>query len=389
MANFLNNYFPQGLATAESFIGRQKEMEWLMKNIQIGHHTLLLAPRRYGKTSLAINILQKLDLPYVEINCYLILSADALEKKFLLAAQTLLNNIISKPEQILTSVQSFFKKSKKHWTLGFKGIFGVEIIPEKDNNHADNILTTLQLIEDTLAKQKKNAVMFIDEIQEIDLLKENKQIEGAIRQFAQQSKSLVFIFSGSNRHMLLHMFDDRSMPLYELCDRIILDRISEESYEQYLNKVAKKTFDKFLPQETGQKIFELSERHPKRIYNLCFYLWRLCENANKVPTAQDVVDAWDMYVNQRLKDSQYHLRRLSAGQIKVLTLIATSFDQEITGQLAQKKVKISGPSIVKALQVLEMQDYIERMPDKFGPAYRVIDPLLRDVLVKYELGNLN
>lgn len=386
MIDMVENYFPQGIATGNAFIGRDKDMEWLIKNIQTGHHTLLLAPRRYGKTSLAVNTLSKLHLPFAEVNCYLALSASAVEKKILAAVQSLLKKTVGKPEKILTSVQSFLKKGKKRWTLGFKGVLGVEITPDSSEDYPENILTALMLVEDVLNTQKKQAIIFIDEVQEIDALKESRQVEAAIRQFAQQSKRLVFIFSGSNRRLLTQMFDDRLKPLYELCDRIILDRISVEDYRKYLNYVAEKTFKKNLPENVFSTIIQLSERHPKRIYNLCFYLWRICQEANKIPNADDVFKAWDIYLKQRLKDTQYHLTRLSPGQLKVLTLAATGASKEMTGQIAQKRVKMAGSSIVQALQSLEAGDYIEKTTDNI---YRLVDPLIKDTLLKYEIVNLD
>lgn len=382
----IENYFPQGIASGNAFIGRENEINYLMKNIQMGRHTLLLAPRRYGKTSLAINTFNRLSIPYVEVNCYLALSASAIEKKFLIAVQTLLNKIISKPEKLLNNIQSFLKKGKKSWTLGFKGIAGVEITPDETEDYSENILTSLMLLEHVLEKQQQIAVMFLDEIQEIASLKESRQLEGAIRQFAQHSKKLVFVFSGSNRRMLTQMFDDRTMPLYELCDRIILGRIDAKDYEQYLNNISQKTFNIPLSKSVFQKIIQLSERHPKRIYNLCFCLWRFCEDSNKIPTEEDVIQTWDRYLQQRFKDISYYLKKLSSGQIKVLTLIAINFQQEITGQAAQKKVKLSGPSIVKSLQILEANDYIEKNQDN---SYTIIDPLVKDILLNYETVNLD
>ena len=62
------NHFPQGIAMGDTFLGREKELRALNYNIQKGHHTLLIAPRRFGKTSLALNVLEKLKLPYFEMN---------------------------------------------------------------------------------------------------------------------------------------------------------------------------------------------------------------------------------------------------------------------------------------------------------------------------------
>lgn len=380
------DYFPQGVAIGAAFLGREKESEILKKNIRSGHHTLLLAPRRYGKTSLAMHVMQELQLPYEEVNCYLAISATAIEKKFLTAVQNLLKNLLGNPEKILVAAQSYFKKSQKRWTLGFKGVLGFEITPEKQGDYSENILTALQLIEDILSKQNQQAIIFIDEIQEIESLEENRQIEATIRQFAQYAKNLVFIFSGSNRRILQHMFDNKAMPLYELCERIILERIAAKYYREYLDKVSLKTFKTKMADDAFDKIIAVTECHPKRIYNLCYILWQQLENSGKIPDANAVINAWETYLQQRLRDTQYHLSLLSRGQLKLLTLIASGFSDEPTGQIAQKKVKLSGASIVTALQVLVTKDYIEKKPDG---KYHLIDPLFRDILVKYEMVNLD
>lgn len=382
----IEDYFPQGIAIGEAFIGRAQEVQELIKNIESGHHTLLLAPRRYGKTSLVVNTLRQLKLPYVEINFYLALSAKSVEKKILVGVQELLGKVIKKPEQILKSVQFFLQTAKKRWTLGFKGVLELEISPDDgEDNAPDNVLTALKLIEHILHKKQQRAIIFIDEIQEIYTLHHGKQLQGAIREFAQISKRLVFIFSGSNRRMLQQMFDDRSMPLYELCDRVILDRISPQAYGKYLNKVAEKTWKRPLEPEVLQKIIELSECHPKRIYNICYYLWRSCQEKSCPPKVEDVESAWNVYVKQRVKDVRYHLSRQSAGQIKILTLLATGLPHPLTGRVAQRIVNLSGPSIVHALKTLEENDYIEK--DLHG-VYRIIDPLIRAVLAQYERQNL-
>jgi AAA+ ATPase superfamily predicted ATPase len=143
----LENYFPQGIAKGLSFIGRNNEMDWLSKNIMSGYHTLLLAPRRYGKTSLAINTLEILNIPYTEINFQLIVSSKAVEKKIIEGIQDLLKKIIPTPEQILKKIKLFFKNSKQRWHLGIKDFAYIELMPEKLDDAPGNILTALQLLE--------------------------------------------------------------------------------------------------------------------------------------------------------------------------------------------------------------------------------------------------
>jgi uncharacterized protein len=378
----VENFFPQGIAAGRAFLGRDAQIKWLSDNIHSNHHTLLLAPRRFGKTSLVLNTLNKIKLPYAEIDLHLAVSAKSVEKKILSALAALLKKASRKDGQILTMVQGFFKRNKAKWSLGFKGVLGVELEADPQKDSPENILMGLKLIDHVLGKKKKRAVLFIDEFQEIHRIDEGRQLQGAIRHFAQMSKNLVLIFSGSNRKMLTYMFDDKSQPMYELCDRILLDRIAPIHYKKYINQIAMKTWGKVLPEGTVDKIMILSERHPKRIYNLCYYLWRLHADKKTLPQLKDVAQAWEFFVNQRIKGLRYNLSKQSSGQIKVLSLIANNQADGLTSKAAQKLTKMAGSSILKAIHKLDLNDYIER--DDSGK-YQIIDPLICYVLQKREV----
>ena len=49
-----NKLFSRGIASGKAFCNRIIEVEQLTKNIQCLTHTLLISPRRYGKTSLVL-----------------------------------------------------------------------------------------------------------------------------------------------------------------------------------------------------------------------------------------------------------------------------------------------------------------------------------------------
>src|SRR3990167_2891059 len=109
-------------------------------------------------------------------------------------------------------------------------------------------------------------------------------------------ENICFIFSGSNRHILATMFDDRSSPLYMLCDRITIDRISEQDYTTYLSMVASKTWGKTLEEAVTGEIFKLTEKHPYYMNVLCDKLWVYCEE--HLPTIKTVDAVWRYYVLQ-------------------------------------------------------------------------------------------
>lgn len=373
-------HFPQGIAFGHAFLGREPEKAWLAQNIQEHHHTVLIAPRRFGKTSLVLNVLKEQRICFAELNFHLIVSSASVEKKIIDGTLQIINQLVTAPEYQLKLIQSFFSQAKKKWTIGFKDIIGLELTPDPYANAADNIYTALLLLDELLEKKKTKAVMFIDEIQELSKIEESFPLEGAIRDFAQRSKHLTFIFSGSNRRLLVDMFTNREKPLYELCDQMSLNKIDEETYTHYLNEVAKKTWKKGLSTETIQAIFHLSQRHPHRLYNLCFYLWRLNEHKKHPPSMQAVQEAWNHFVEKRLKSTRDALSSLSKGQIKVLAYIAMGEQKELTGQQAQRALNLASSSIARFIKVLEDHDYIEVSEHQIT----MIDPLIKEVLNKHE-----
>lgn len=380
----ITEYFPQGIASGAAFLGRELEKNWLEKNINQHYHTLLIAPRRFGKTSLVLEVLDKIKLPFSELNFHLIVSGRSVERKIIDGVLNIMNQIVSTPEYKLKVIRTFFSRAKKKWTIGFRDVIGLELLPNQDSDVADNIYTALLLLDHLLEKKKSKAVMFIDEIQELAKLQESFQIEGALRNFAQRSKKLIFIFSGSNRRLLIDMFNNREKPLYELCDQMTLHKISADIYGNYFNKIAKCTWGKKLSKEVIEKILALTQRHPRRVYNLCFYLWRLNEAEKSVPQEKSVEEAWDYFVAGRLKNTRDMLSSLSKGQIKILTYIALGHHEELSGQQAQRILNLASSSVSRLLKTLEELDYVEIQNNQVF----IIDPLIKDVLKKYERGML-
>jgi uncharacterized protein len=371
-------YFPLGLAQGQTFLGRSSELTLLQRNIKSGRHTLLIAPRKYGKTSLIKEAIKKVNYPSVDIDFFLIVDEKSIESKLLKAVSKLLKDVSPQPERWITGLVKYFKIQNKQWTIGIKGL-SLQLSPEQDSDVAENILDALNAAEYLLMKKKQKAVLFIDEAQEISKVNNSQSIEGAIRNFAQQAKYLVIIFSGSNQHMLSHMFGDESRPLYDLCDRVPLDRLSPQVYQPYLNKISKQTWNEPLNNAVFESLMAISECHPKIVYALCKKLWDYCTSKNRGPGVRDVQHVWETYLKLRLKDIKLMLSKLSAGQLNLLIQIALNKHQHITGKAMQSILGISSSAIVQAIAALERHDFIEEISIN---DYRIIDPSIKSILLK-------
>ncbi|MBV9575587.1 MAG: ATP-binding protein [Gammaproteobacteria bacterium] len=371
------DYFPLGIAKGRAFCNRIQERKQLISNIEKNKHTIVISPRRYGKSSLVLASLAEMDLPYERVDLFVAVNVKTVEEQILKGVKSLLTKISSVPEQAVGFIKNYIKSLKSKWIVGTDGVH-IELIPEKGSDSASVIMESLQMLENVLRKKNKQAVFFIDEFQEIGVLTHAAGIEGAIRHVAQESKNLRFIFSGSNRHILTNMFDDRSSPLYMLCDRITIDRIHEQDYIAYLNKIAKKTWKKHLTSTLIEEIFKLTERHPYYMNVLCDKAWT--NAGEKLPTIETINSVWEQYILQEASKVAKDLSMLNISQKKILIAISQGISKDLTGKDILQKFNLTSAAIIKSLKLLAEQDYIGRYQNG---EYFMIDPLIKASLIKF------
>jgi len=139
----LEHYFPLGIANGPAFIGRDQDELWLKKNIQAGVHTLLLAPRRYGKSSLVLHTLKNSDFIFSELDLQLCRTGKSIEKKIRHGIEQIIFSAVTEKEKILHAAKLFFKKNNKQWKIGLKGFVEVTIEPSMKRIRNINNLTCL------------------------------------------------------------------------------------------------------------------------------------------------------------------------------------------------------------------------------------------------------
>ena len=199
-------------------------------------------------------------------------------------------------------------------------------------------------------------------------------MESVLRQVAQLTQSISFVFSGSNRHLLGQLFDDRKRPFYKLCERITIERIEASHYIPHIQKAAVNTWEQPVAEEVFESLFSCSERHPYYVNLLCSRM--LLEK--KLPSAEAIDQLWHQYVMEERSSVASELDMLSHNQKKLLTILAREHGtRSPLGQDFIQKSRMSKATVAQSLGVLEQYDYVEKLPD--GDT-TIIDPLIKTVL---------
>lgn len=368
------NYFPTYLALGDAFCNRKQELQKLSYNITNAAPSLIISPRRYGKTSLVVNTLARLKLPYSQVDFYKALTKEDIEIFILNGIGKLLGQLETAPKKLMQLANEFFSNLQIRVVLQHAGV-ALDFSARKQKQATVSvILEALEKLQFLAAKKNKKVVLFLDEFQVIGEVAFDCSIEAVIREAAQKSTNVAYIFSGSNRHLMEQMFYDKKRPFYKLCDLISIDRISAEDYVEYIQNAAAARWNKKLDQDVLDSILTITERHAYYVNKLCASLW-LYDNA---PEKDDVCKAWKMLVLENQSVIEREIELLNLNQRRILISLATeSGVKEPFGKNFAANLNLPLSSLARSISNLIAKDYV--YVDVDG-TYKVLDPLVRDVL---------
>lgn len=365
--------FPPGLAEGEAFCNRVIERKLLAENIASNQHTVIMAPRRYGKSSLLNYVMQENKVPSIWMDFLSVTSKEDVSEKIVKGAKQLLLQLSPELKKIQRQAKSLVRSLKPEISLGLLGQSISFQLGAETEVAIDEML--LQL-DEYARREKKRAVIICDEFQQIAALKQSAKIEAMIRHAVERSKNITYVFSGSNRHLLQEMFGESTRPLYRLCQPMTIERIHEEDYLAFIRKAAKSKWKSTLRIEVINKILALTERHPFYVNGLCNKLWQ-----NKVaPTVEDVQAAWEWYVATYKTIITSDVLNLSTNQRKLIQALSREPEREPYSAGFCSKTKISLSSVKQSLEALIRKDIVYLHSER---GYTLVDPALRFYMTTY------
>lgn len=367
-------YFPLGIATKNAFCNRFEESKFMLGNIDSNVHMLVMAPRRYGKTSLCLEVIKKSKLPFVEIDFFMARNEQVVAEYLLKAISQLIGKAVESLDRMVGVIKRFAKSVQPTIHLGNQQA-NIELTIQGKPDPATNVLDALMLLEKLLESKNQKSVMLLDEFQMVGVIAKGSGIEAAVRHVAQKTKYLTFIFSGSNRRLLENMFESDARPLYKLAVRMNIGKISEAHYLKHINKASKITWGEKFNVSSFSKVMTLTERHPYYVNKLCNLLWGLC---TKLPSAKQVADCWKLVLQEERSDVIREVGLLSPLQKDLIAKIASGVSTGLAGKEVLSELNVGSSSVADALGVLVQNDLVEKKSE----GYNIINPALKNIVLK-------
>lgn len=348
------------IADGRDFTDRTVDTEKLKNNFRGLVNTIIISPRRWGKTSLVNHALEQMDRD----NDYLVCKVDIFncrtEAQFY---QTYVNAILkasySKMEEFLEAAKKYVGAFGPKLTLSdcsqqYELALGVDF---KDKQYSyDEILDLPQKIA---VEKGKKFIVCIDEFQNVSTYDDSLGFQRKLRSHWQTHNRVGYCMFGSKRHMLLDIFSNYEMPFYKFGDIMFLDKISEDDWVEFLVRRFEET-GKHITAETARHLANRVECHPYYVQQLAQLSWL---RAKKDCTEKIVDTAYEALVGQLSLLFANIIDTLTAKQISFLQAVANG-EKNFSSRDVLTKYDLGTSANIKNLRkAMQDKDLIDVMPD--------------------------
>lgn len=335
-----------GVATSgDNFTDREKETARLLSNFQHGVNTVLISPRRWGKTSLVQKVCRltqsdKLKIVYLDI-----FSCRSDGDFYNAFAAAVLKQTSSKWDEWVENAKLFLSRISPRISLGPDPMSDFSISLEL-NPKSDDIDEILQLPEKIAQKKGINIVVCIDEFQQIAEFKDSKTFQKRLRSVWQLQKSVSYCLFGSKMHLMNELFEKKSLPFYKFGDAVYLPKISTSDWVKYICGRFEAT-GKHISKELAEKICRTVDNHSSYVQQLAWLVWI---QTKEVATDQNFEDAFQDIVDQNTPLFEKQTESLTTYQMNFLRAIVNGVHKEFTTQEVLQKYQLGSSANVSTVK---------------------------------------
>ena len=310
-----NPFVYQGYVSPDYFCDRTEETEELIANLQNGRNTVLISPRRIGKTGLIKNAFYRIKETEKDAKCiYIDVFPTKNQHDFVqLLGTAIAQEVLSNEKKAIKRLLEFFGSWRPVFSVDpMTGLPTVSVSIEPSQTEV-----TLKSVFDYLSQSKHQVYIAIDEFQQITNYPE-AGTEALLRSYIQFSPNVHFVFSGSKRHVMSQIFYSTERPFYQSPVSMGLEPLHEEIYYDF----ARRFFESkkgSLSKETFHYIYQRFEGVTR---NIQLILNRLYETESRVIKNEQADEAIRHIVTRNAMQYEEFIGFLTNNQLALVKAIA-------------------------------------------------------------------
>ena len=332
------------IAESEFFIDREKETTQLLDNFKSLVNTIIISPRRWGKTSLVNKTLEMLAKDKGFYAARIDIFNCRTEEQFY---KTYVNAVLQASASKLDEWVALMKKhigsvgpkiSLGEGNSAYEVTFGLNF--KEVQYSEDEILDLPQRIAE---EKGKKFVICIDEFQNVGNYADSLAFQRKLRS-----------------HMLLDIFGNYEMPFYKFGDLMFLDKIAEADWIPYITRQFKKT-GKLISKELAAEIVRKVYAHPYYVQQLSHQVWLRTEGTC---TAETIATAHANIIDQMRLLFSNLLDSLTPKQINFLHAVVDGVENFSSKTILDKYELGTSANIKNLRKAMLQRDLIDVLPGK-------------------------
>ena len=344
------------IATEKNFTDREAETANLIQNFTSLINTIIISPRRWGKSSLvnkAANLAMKQNnkLRICHIDLFNVRNE---EHFYALLAQKVIAATSSKWEEAVENAKSFFSHLVPKISIGTDPTNEVSIDFDWEDvkRNPDEVL---DLAEKIAKKKNLKIVVCVDEFQNIAEFTDPDYFQKKLRSHWQQHQNVAYCLYGSKRHMMMEVFTNSSKPFYKFGNIMFLNKIDTPYLVEFFNSRFADT-GKSITDEASLLIAELVDNHPYYAQQLAQQSWL---RTNDICTVEIVRAAHAALVEQLSLLFVTITETLTTQQLNYLKALIAG-EKAITSTAVMHRYQISSPtSVARSKTALIKNDILD------------------------------
>jgi AAA+ ATPase superfamily predicted ATPase len=357
------------VVSGSQFINRKRELTKLKSNVDHGINTVLISPRRWGKSSLIKYLSKKMSknkqLKFILIDLFRFSDEVEFYEEY---SKAILKEGSTKFSDLGNLVQKFFKNLQPSISIGNAGSgeFNVSLQWADLERHFDEVL---DLPEKLGKKKNQKFIVCIDEFQSYEKFKNPILFQSRLRSAWQHHTHVVYILYGSKRHMMDRVFNRKNHPFYRFGEIMYLQKIKKKHFCQHIISTFERS-GKTIPKEKANQIITLAERNPYFIQQLSRYVWI---KSGELVVDSDIKEAVKDIILQNAIWYMREVERMSPTQFNFLKAVMNE-EKNLSGQNVIRKYKLgSSANVAKIKKVLEDREIL----DFWNPYPQFNDPFFK------------
>ena len=352
-----------------NFIGRKEEIRRLKMNFEEGINTILISPRRWGKTSLVRKVCEVVDRKKVIPVFVDIFKCKTEYELYNALAEAVLKQTASKDELWMDNARDFIARlsPKVSFSPEPNSEFALSLGISPKTHAPEEILS---LAEEIAKKKQKRIVVCIDEFQQIGEMADSVSIQKRLRSVWQHQRLTSYCLFGSKKHTMMNVFQKRNMPLYQFGDFKFLDKIPTETWVEYIVQHFKDR-QRTISTEQAAKICQLVDNYSSYVQQLSWLVFSLIDEG-QVVTDEHLKQGVKDLLNSQEQLFMQQIEPLTAYQMNFLRCILSGHHDDFGETAVREEFQLGSVSNITRLKTALVDKDIVEMS---GKRYYITDPV--------------